>query len=67
MYAKAHPIGYISRGTNKTKKNQCFNRQCRRVQTIIMADGSVKQIYHTEPSYKKGRSLGEKVYESFKF
>ena len=67
MYAKAHPFGYITRGTNRTKRIQCFRRHCRRVQTITIADGSIKNIYHTEPSYKKGKTLGEKVYESFKF
>lgn len=67
MYAKAHPIGYIPRKTNRTKKVQCRGHYCYRIQTITMDDGSIKNIYHTEPSYKKGRTLGEKVYESFKF
>ena len=30
-----------------------------------MRDGSVKQIYHAYLSIKRGRTLGEMVYESF--
>lgn len=64
MYAKAHPFGYIPRHS-RTKKVQCQGHYCARVQTIYMKDGFVKQIYHTAPSYKRGRTLGDMVYESF--
>lgn len=64
MYAKAHPFNYIKR-TSKDKKVQLFGLYCRRVQTITMKDGSVKQIYHTAASVKRGRTLGDMVYESF--
>ena len=30
-----------------------------------MKDGSVKQIYHTTPSVKRGRTLGDMVHESY--
>lgn len=64
MYAKVHPINYIPR-KSRTKKVQCGGLYCRRVQTIKMKDGSVKQIYHTALSNKKGRTLGDMVYESY--
>lgn len=64
MYAKAHPFGYIPR-KGRTKKVQCHGSYCRRVQIIKMKDGSVKQIYHTTPSIKRGKTLGDMVYESY--
>ena len=64
MYAKAHPFDYIPR-YSRTKKVQCEGSHCRRVQTVYMKDGSVKQIYHTTPSVKRGRTLGDMVHESY--
>ena len=64
MYAKAHPFGYIKRKVNKDKRVQCRNTQCTRVQTIYMADGSIKNIFHVDNSYKKGYTLAEAVYNS---
>jgi len=64
MYAKAHPFNYIPR-FSRDKRIQLHGFYCRRIQTITMKDGSVKQIYHHAPSIKKGRTLGEMVYESF--
>ena len=65
MYIKVHPFNYVQRHS-RNKKTQCFGYYCRRIQTITMKDGSVKQIYHTAPSVKKGRTLGEMVHESFR-
>ena len=64
MYAKAHPFGYIPR-KQKTKKVRCYGSYCFRVQNIKMKDGSIKQIYHTTHSFKRGRTLGDMVYESY--
>ncbi|MBP3201319.1 MAG: hypothetical protein J6M39_06710 [Lachnospiraceae bacterium] len=64
MYAKAHPFDYISR-KGKSKKVALYEHYCRRTQTIKMKDGSVKQIYHTAASTKRGRTLGEMVYENY--
>lgn len=64
MYAKAHPFGYIPR-KSKSKRVQCRGLYCYRVQTITMKDGSIKQIYHNAPSIKRGRTLGDMVYENF--
>ena len=64
MYAKAHPFNYIKR-FGRSKRVQCFNRPCLRTQTVYMKDGSIKNIYHTYRSYKKGRTLAEMVYENY--
>ena len=64
MYAKAHPFNYIPR-KSKDKRVQLHGLYCRLVQTVKMKDGSVKQIYHNVPSVKRGRTLGDMVYENY--
>lgn len=64
MYVKAHPFNYIKR-FGRSKRVQCFGRPHLRTQTVYMKDGTVKNIYHTIRSYKRGRTLAEMVYESY--
>jgi len=65
MYAKAHSFDYKTQKCFKSKRVQCFGFYCRRVQTINLGNGQIKNIYHTVPSVKRGRTLGEMVYETF--
>lgn len=65
MYTKVHPIGYKTQKTFKSKRTQCYGAQCRRVQTVNLGNGQVKNIYHTIPSVKRGKTLGDMVYENF--
>ena len=66
MYTKVHPIGYKTQKTFKSKRTQCRGAYCRRIQTINLGNGQIKNIYHTIPSVIKGRTLGDMVYENFK-
>ena len=64
MYAKAHPFGYIKQKTRK-KKDVSNYRPISHIQTIRLSSTQVKTIYHVNPA-KRGRTLAEMVYESFK-
>jgi len=64
MYAKAHPFGYIKQKTNKSKRVQCRNIQCTRVQTIYIGNGQVKTIFHSDISHKSGYTLAESYWNS---
>lgn len=65
MYAKAHPFDYKAQKQFKSKRVQCRGAQCRRIQTIDLGNGQIKNIYHSVPSFNQGRTLGDMVYESF--
>lgn len=65
MYAKAHPFNYKAQKCFKSKRRACYGSYCRRVQTINLGNGQIKNIYHSVPSVKRGRTLGDMVYESF--
>lgn len=65
MYAKTHPFDYKPQKCFKSKRVQCRGAYCRRVQTIDLGNGQIKNIYHSFPSVKRGRTLGDMVYESF--
>lgn len=48
MYAKAHPFGYTKQKTNKSKRVQCRNIQCTRVQTITMTVPVIYPVYNSQ-------------------
>ena len=48
MYIHAHPFGYTKQKTNRSKRIQCRNTQCTRVQTIIMSVPMIYPVYDNQ-------------------
>lgn len=64
MHIKIHPFDYKHQKTFKSKKVQCRGVQCTRVQTISLNNGQTKTIYHSDKSYKSGRTFAEIYWDS---
>ena len=65
-----HPIGF-KKNNNSTKKLRIFGKPFHKVQSIILKTGSgaeiVKNIIHgMDNKPRKGRTLSQMVYESYK-
>lgn len=65
-----HPIGY-KKNNNSTKKFRIFGKPFHKIQSIVIVTESgaeiVKNIIHSmDNKPRKGRTLSEMVYESYK-